>query len=106
MSDPRPPRDWLLARHARATTQLDALRRSALPAPDLTWREILAALFHPHRAAWRALVVAWLVMATVYFVQTRTERSSPHPRPSPDALADWLRQLQTHETLAQIDRHP
>jgi hypothetical protein len=104
--EPKSPRDWLLARHAAVAPQLDRLRRSALPSPSLTWREAFAALFRPHRTVWRALAVVWLAMAITHFAQTRVIRAPLHSPPPPEALAGWLRQLKTHELLAQTDRHP
>ena len=104
--DHQTPRDWLLARHAAITPQLDTLRRAALPEPSLTWREFLREIFRPHRVAWRSLAAAWLLLAL--FSLTR-HHSAPDPKataPSPEAVALWLAQLQSHETFAQIDRRP
>jgi hypothetical protein len=104
--EPKSPRDWLLARHAAAAPQLNRRRRAALPAAPLTWHEALAALFRPHRIAWRTLAVIWLMMAIAHLAQTRASREPSHSAPPPEALAGWLRQLKTHEILAQTDRHP
>jgi hypothetical protein len=104
--EPKSPRDWLRARHASVAPQLDRLRRAALPAPTLTWREALAALFRPQRIAWRALVAVWIAMAIFQLAQTRTQHAPAHSAPSPEELAGWFRQLKTHEILAQIDHHP
>ena len=104
MNEPQSPRDWLLARNARATADLDALRRSALPHPSITWREFLGELFRPHRTAWRALALLWLTLAIVHF--SRSPGAPPGPSAPADAFAAWLHQLKSHETFAQIDHRP
>lgn len=104
------PRDHLLARHATATPQLDALRRAALPAPAsapaLGWREVLRELFRPHRAAWCSLAATWVLLALFHFTHPRPVRDPAAVAPSPAALAAWLGQFSTHDTLAQVDPHP
>lgn len=106
MNEPKSPRDWLLARQARAEPQLDALRRDALPRSSKVWRTILAELFRPHRHLWQALACLWLGMA-VFHLATRTSRpAQPTEAPSAAAVAQWFAQLKTHDTFAQIDRRP
>jgi hypothetical protein len=108
MSDqPKSPRDWLLARHAGATPRLDELRRAALPTltPSLTWREFFGELFRPHRLAWRTLAAVWIVLLVFHLALGRPSPSSkPTPAPAPEAMIAWFRQLQSHETLAHLDR--
>ena len=104
--DHRTPRDWLLARHAAATPQLDTLRRAALPAPEITWREFLREIFRPNRLAWRSLAAAWLLLVLFHLTHTRPARDPKTVAPSPEAVALWLNQLKSHETFAQIDRQP
>ena len=104
MSDPKTPRDWLLSRHASATPQLDALRRSALPARALTWRDLPRELFGPQRHVWRLLTATWIVLAI--FQLTLGRAPSPRfPAPSPVAVAAWFAQLNSYETFVSIDRH-
>jgi hypothetical protein len=108
MNDPQSTRDWLLARHASATPQLDALRRAALPraAEEINWREFLARVFRPHRLAWRTLAAVWLVLAALHLAQQRAGSTAARSTTSSEAFATWLRQAKTHEALAQISRHP
>ncbi len=104
----KPLRDHLLARHAAATLRLDALRRSALPPADVAWREVLRELFRPHRAAWRALAFAWLVLLVLQFavVNPASPPALAGPAPSPEAVAAWFAQLDSNETLTQIAQIP
>lgn len=104
--DNKTPRDWLLARHAAASPRLDALRRAALPPPALSWGDFLREVFRPHRTAWRALAAAWVVLALFHLARPTPAPAPQFPAPSPAALAKWLAQLKSNETLAQIDRHP
>lgn len=109
--DPQTPRDWLLARHASASPQLDALRRAALPnatspAEDITWREFLARIFRPHRLAWRALAAVWIALVALHLSQPRGSAPADRSTLSPETVATWFRQTKTHEALAQINRHP
>jgi hypothetical protein len=109
MTEPKTPRDWLLARHAPATPRLDNARnarRAALPAPDISWREFLGELLRPHRNVWRAFVLVWLGLLVFRLTLGHAPRPTfAHP-PPPEAMAVWLAQLKSHETYAQIDRHP
>jgi hypothetical protein len=104
----KPLRDHLLARHAATAPRLDALRRAALPPADVTWREFLHELFRPHRAAWRALVVVWLVLLVLQLAVVNPARppALAGPAPSPEAVAAWFAQLNSHETLSQIAQTP
>lgn len=105
--DPKSPRDWLLARHADATPRLNELRRAALPSPTPTptWREVLGELFRPHRHAWRALAVVWIALLVFHLTLGRpTPATTSTPTPAPEAMIAWFRQLQSHETLAHLDR--
>lgn len=108
MNDPKTPRNWLLARHAPAQPQLDALRRAALPASaeDITWREFLARLFRPHRVVWQALAAVWIALVAFQLSQPSTSHRATQPAVSAEAIAAWLRQSKTHEALAQISLHP
>jgi hypothetical protein len=102
MSEPLPPHEWLLGRHRQATARLDALRRSALPTPAMTWRQFLAELFRPHRPVWRVLALVWLILAVVHL--SHRPAKPPASVPSTEAFAAWLQQLKSHETLAQVAR--
>ena len=108
MNDPKSPRDWLLARHTLAQRQLDGLRREALPATaeNISGRELLTRVFRPHRLAWQTLAAVWVALAVLHVVQQSTLPASRRPAVSPDAIAAWLRQSQTHEGLAQITHRP
>ncbi|MEI6861462.1 MAG: hypothetical protein WCL04_04340 [Verrucomicrobiota bacterium] len=100
-------RDHLLARHA-AAPRLDELRRAALPPADVTWGGFLRELFRPHRAAWRALAVVWLVLLVLQFTVVNSARPPvlAGPGPSPEAVAAWFDQLNSNETLTQIAQIP
>jgi hypothetical protein len=98
------PRDWLLARHADATEPLDALRRNALPPARSTLRDALHELFHPHRTAWRVLAVAWVALALFHLTTGRRALPPASSVPSAEAVAAWIAQFQSHETLVQVDR--
>lgn len=105
----RPPREWLLERHAAATPKLDALRQeliASMHSPEPAWREVLVALFHPYRRAWQALGVVWLVIALLHFSRAPQPPSAQLPPPSPETIATWYSQLKTHEALAQVPRSP
>lgn len=117
MSDPKTPRDWLLARHASTDAQLDALRRATLAqlpavatsdatAVSLTWREALGELVRPHRVVWRALAVVWIAMALLQFTRPDSRSPAALSPPSAEAFTAWLSQLKSHETFAQMDRRP
>ena len=108
MSDPNPksPRDWLLARHTRASPQLDALCRAALPTPEITWREFLVELFRPHRRVWQTLAIVWVGLLALHFTFQRPTPSILVSPPGPEAVAVWLAQLKSNETFAQIGHHP
>lgn len=108
MSDePKSPRDWLLERHGGASPRLDELRRASLPtsAPSLTGREFFGELFRPHQLAWRALAGVWIGLLVFHLTLGRPSTSpTPTPTPAPEAMIAWFRQLQSHETLAHMDR--
>ena len=117
MSEPRTPRDWLLAKHTRADAKLDELRRdavariaaSALPASDevsLTWREFLVELFRPNRTAWRALTAVWIALAVFQVARLAVRAPSTQPPPSAEAFTAWIGHLKSHEAFAQINRRP
>ena len=106
MNESRTPRDWLLARHAPANPGLDRIRRDALPTPSMTWRDFLRELFSPDRTAWRTLAIVWLGLIAMHFTLGRLPRPTLANPPPPDAVAAWLAQLKSNETLAQIDRRP
>lgn len=108
MSDPKSPRDWLLALHAPAQRHLDALRRNALAATpeNISGRELLIRVFRPHRLAWRTLATVWVALAALHVVQQSTRPPNRRPAVSPDAVAAWLRQSKAHEGLAQISHRP
>jgi hypothetical protein len=101
---PKSPRDWLLGRHAARTPRLDDLRRAALPAPSLTWREFFPELFRPHRILWRTLAVIWIALLAFHLTLGRPPAPTNTPPPSASAMIAWLRQLNSHETLAHVDR--
>ena len=103
--DSKTPRDWLLSRHAAATPKLDALRRAARPEASITWRDFLRELFRPHRRAWQSLVAAWLLLLLFHLAHPRPALDPNMPTPSPEAVALWLTELNSHETFAQIDGH-
>jgi hypothetical protein len=109
MSDPLPPREWLLRRRSDRTRELDAIRQAALPQADGSsagWRNVLVEIFRPHRGVWRALGAIWILLIAF---QLTFSRAAPAPSTAtnlPDAAAviAWIRQLKSHETLAQMDR--
>lgn len=102
--DPRPPRDWLLARHAVQQSQLDALRRATLADQStLSFAEALRALFLPHRRAWQALSLVWLLLLTAHLALRHTSPRASTLAPSPEAIAHWFPQFSSRETLAQTD---
>jgi hypothetical protein len=97
------PRDLLRARHAARAPQLDTLRQAALadlaPIPA---RELLPALFRPHRRLWLGLAAAWIVILAVHFAR--------HPSVRPDrsisvrSTAHWsANQAQLHALLAETN---
>ena len=106
----KPLRDHLLTRHAAAAPRLDALRRAALPPADLTWGDFFRELFRPHRTAWRALVIVWLVLLVLQLAVVNPARppTLAGPAPSPEAVAAWYAQLNSnsYETLTQIAQFP
>ncbi len=96
------PRERLLARHAGATAELDALRRAALPAERVALRDLWRELFWVRRAAWGALAAAWLVILAVRLAQP----AQPPPAPAgarADALYAWreTRRLLDHDLFAE-----
>ena len=100
---PSSPRARLLARHASMTPRLDALRRAALPVvPAQSWRAVLHELFFPQRVAWGALATVWIGLAVFHLTLGRPPATTSPAIPV-DAVAAWLNQLKSNETLAQID---
>jgi hypothetical protein len=106
MSDSKLPRDWLLARHASAKPRLDAARRVAVAACEMSWREFLRAIFRPYLMAWRALALVWLGLLFFQLTVGRSPQPNPVRPAAPDAMATWLAQFKANEYFAQIDRHP
>jgi hypothetical protein len=74
------PRDWLLARHRDADPELDAIRHATLAHEAPNWREVLAALFRPHRLTWASLAIVWLLLAIIHGA---TEPPPPPPGSPP-----------------------
>jgi hypothetical protein len=72
------PREALLARHADAVPELDALRLAVLPQPPLGAVEFLRELFLPARHAWVALALVWLLLAAFQF-SSRNAPANPSP---------------------------
>lgn len=108
MNEPRSPRQWLLRRRAAQTASLDAVRQRALqslPATEMTWRELLAEVFRPHRKLWRLVAAAWVTVAALHLTRSRPPRETMPLAPSPEASALWLNPIRSHEILAQIDRY-
>jgi hypothetical protein len=99
-------REWLLARHQSATPQLDALRRSVLPAAAPTRGAFLRELFAPHRIAWRALAAVWIALLVFHLTLGRPGRASRLPAPPPAAFAAWLAAANSHEAPVQTDFSP
>ncbi len=101
-------RDLLLARHRTAEAQLDAARREIVDGigatRDYSWSELLRALFGPQRTLWLALATVWLALAAIRFSVRPTSNASASPSLPPAAIAVWLAQHHSHETLAHLDR--
>lgn len=97
------PRDLLLARHAASVPQLDLRRQGALA--DLTpipARQLLPALFLPHRRLWLGLAAAWIVILAVHFTQRPFVR--PDRSISVRSTANWsANQAQLHALLAETN---
>ena len=112
MSEPKSPRDWLLARHAPATARLDALRRAALPvAPDRArrdypWRELLRAVFWPSRRTGFAVAGVWILLLAVHLATRRPAPVRPGAPVPAGSFAAWLARIQSHDTLARTDHRP
>jgi hypothetical protein len=90
------PRDLLLARHAARAPQLDLLRQGTLA--DLTpipARQLLPALFYPHRRLWLGLATAWVVILAVHFNQ--------RPAVRPDRPTTTLYAANWSANQAQLD---
>ena len=100
------PRDLLLTRHAPKTATLDALRRAALPPPDLTWLDLLREIFTPHRTAWSALAAMWLLLAVFHLTHPVSTPPTGSPITSPATYTALLRDLKSYETFSQIDQNP
>ena len=94
------PRDWLLARHAEAEPELDALRRAALPKIRSGWRGIGRELFWRDRFVWVALAAVWVVISAVRLSQSPI--SQPPPRAVRDAGA-WLSSNSQINALLELD---
>ena len=85
-------RDHLLARHAAATPQLDAIRRTVLsdsparhaadhaPVPAA---QLLRALFLPDRRLWTTLAATWALLLALHLLNSRAASTQ-----SPFAPAD------------------
>lgn len=108
-ADRRTAREWLLARHSSAASQLDAARGRALrqsagsPPAALTTGSLLRALFFPARFGWTAVAVAWLVLAVIHFTVARPPQVTSPRNVPPEAIARYLAQFQSHDTFAQIN---
>ncbi len=83
-------RACLLARHAAATPQLDALRQAVLSATlarhtaenaPVPASQLLRALFLPHRRLWTTLAATWALLLALRLL-------NPAPTPSPFAATD------------------
>ena len=75
----------LLARHASADPQLDAIRRAILArraadSAPVSISQLLPALFAPHCRLWAALAATWLLL---FALQLSRASSDPIPPPSP-----------------------
>lgn len=106
MSRPPSPREWLLARHEAVAVRLDAIRLSRLPPEPCSWRDFLRELFLPQRTAWTALAAVWVALGIVHLAQRSTRSVPTAVPPRPEAVAEWLRQIKSHESLAQAYRRP
>lgn len=108
--NPRPTREWLLSRHAKASPALDqaraaAIRAVARPANNRSViGATLHAIFYPNRFAWGTLAAIWASILVFY-------STIGHPAPSPSgtkippaAIAGWINQFKAHDTFASIDR--
>ena len=97
------PRDWLLARHRDAAPELDAIRHATLAHEAPNWREVLAALFGPHRLTWVSLAFVWLILVLLHVATT----PPPQPPSSHAPPAVWAgRQFFTaisDEALPEMD---
>lgn len=103
MSDPKSPRDWLLARHAAAGPRLEAVRRRSLPEPA---RDVWHELFAPHRRIWQALACAWVLVLVFHYAGREAAPVAGADAPAPAAAAEWLKYLQSRDAFAQNDpRH-
>lgn len=94
------PREWLLARHATEQATLDALRRAALPAPELDTLAFLRELFVPVRAVWGSLAVVWLALLVFWSLSPKPAPLTPSSSPS---LSSASPQFCLSTSNAQID---
>jgi hypothetical protein len=101
MSDPKLPRDWLLARHQSVVPQLEAIRRAALPATTTTWRGFIRELFHPHRKVWSALAIVWIALVIFHFSTAHPQPPRLANPPTSEEMATWLNQIKSNESFAQ-----
>ena len=92
-------RQLLLARHAGATPELDAIRRAVLPEPRLTGRAFLRELFVPARGLWTTLGAVWIAILVLSAAQPPRPPSAPPPA---ELLAAWSNpQTQLDAILAE-----
>lgn len=103
MSDSKTPREWLLSHRASVTPRLDALRRGAMSAPELTWRYFFREIFRPQRNAWRLIAATWIALLVFQLTLGRPNPPSIPPL-SPAAVAAWFAH-NSHETFAQINNN-
>ena len=105
MNTPKLPRDFLLQRHTDATSQLDILRRNALPQATPAWRIILRELFYPNRQIWQALAFVWLGLIAVFLADVHANKPTI-TTPATAIIAPWTLHPNFHDSLVQMDRHP
>ncbi|ATC65463.1 hypothetical protein CMV30_16770 [Nibricoccus aquaticus] len=109
------PRDHLLARHASAAPQLDALRHSVLSstltrhaaqdAPVPT-SQLLRALFLPHRRLWTTLAATWTLLLALHFLRSDPKASSLTPNSAQLASAPSTTTRVSSSSPTHPDRLP